>query len=308
MRCVLQALLADRARYLNTALFIRLTPRVAAVVLVTVLFLDAVTPRWAAVLAAVGTMAVVSYVVIGVGPRTLGRQQSDRVALAAAEPVALVTRVLGPLSSLLILIGNALTPGRGFRQGPFASEAELREMVDMAEASMLIEADERRIVRSVFELGDTLTREVMVPRTDMIFIEHDKTLRQCLSLALRSGFGRRPGDRGRHRRRRRGGLPQGRRPPRLRQPQRRDDRADRFGDANAYLRAGLQAGRRPAARDAGGANPRRCRHRRVRRDGRAGDDRGRAGRDRRRDRRRVRQHRHRGGEAVGRHRCGSAAG
>jgi CBS domain containing-hemolysin-like protein len=188
----LQALLADRARYLNTALFIRLTTEIAAAVLVTVLFLDALSPRWAAVLASVATMAVVSYVVIGVGPRTLGRQQADRVALAAAGPVTLVTRVLGPLSSLLILIGNALTPGRGFRQGPFASEAELREMVDMAEASMLIEADERQMIHSVFELGDTLTREVMVPRTDMIFIEHDKTLRQCLSLALRSGFSRIP--------------------------------------------------------------------------------------------------------------------
>jgi CBS domain containing-hemolysin-like protein len=188
----LQALLDDRARYLNTALFIRLTTEIAAVVLVTVLYLDALTPRWVALLASVATMAVVSYVVIGVGPRTVGRQQADRVALAAAGPLTFVTRVLGPLSSLLILIGNALTPGRGFRQGPFASEAELREMVDMAEASMLIEADERQMIHSVFELGDTLTREVMVPRTDMIFIEHDKTLRQCLSLALRSGFSRIP--------------------------------------------------------------------------------------------------------------------
>jgi CBS domain containing-hemolysin-like protein len=137
-------------------------------------------------------MVVVSYVAVGVAPRTLGRQHADRVALAAAGPLTLVTRVLGPLSSLLIVIGNALTPGRGFRQGPFASEAELRELVDMAEASRLIEDDERQMIHSVFELGDTLAREVMVPRTDMIFIERDKTLRQCLSLALRSGFSRIP--------------------------------------------------------------------------------------------------------------------
>jgi Mg2+/Co2+ transporter CorC len=48
------------------------------------------------------------------------------------------------------------------------------------------------MVRSVFELGDTIVREVMVPRTDMVFIEHDKTLGQALSLALRSGFSRIP--------------------------------------------------------------------------------------------------------------------
>jgi CBS domain containing-hemolysin-like protein len=188
----LQQLTADPARYLNTALFLRLVAEIGAVVLVTSLYLDAVQPRWLALLVSVATMVVVSYVAIGVAPRTLGRQHADRVALAAAGPVTLATRVLGPLSSLLILLGNALTPGRGFRQGPFASEAELRELVDMAEASRVIEEDERQMIHSVFELGDTLAREVMVPRTDMIFIEHDKTLRQCLSLALRSGFSRIP--------------------------------------------------------------------------------------------------------------------
>ena len=188
----LEQLVADPARYLNTALFLRLTCEITAVVLVTSLYLDTVDPTWVALAASVATMAVVSYVVIGVGPRTLGRQQADRVALLAAGPLMAFTTVLGPLSSLLILIGNALTPGRGFRQGPFASEAELRELVDMAEASMVIEANERQMIHSVFELGDTLAREVMVPRTDMIFIEREKTLRQCLSLALRSGFSRIP--------------------------------------------------------------------------------------------------------------------
>lgn len=188
----LAQLVSDPARYLNTALFLRLLFEISAVVLVTTLYLDVIESTVWAVVASIATMAVVSYVVIGVGPRTLGRQQADRVALAAAGPLMLATTVLGPLSALLILIGNALTPGRGFRQGPFASEAELRELVDMAEASMVIEADEREMIHSVFELGDTLAREVMVPRTDMIVIERDKTLRQCLSLALRSGFSRIP--------------------------------------------------------------------------------------------------------------------
>jgi CBS domain containing-hemolysin-like protein len=188
----LQQLTADPARHLNTALFLRLVAEIGAVVVVAGLYLAAVQPRWAAMVAAVATMVVVSYVAVGVAPRTLGRQHADRVALVAAGPLIVATRVLGPLSSLLILIGNALTPGRGFRQGPFATEAELRELVDMAEASRVIEEDERQMIHSVFELGDTITREVMVPRTDMIFIERTKTLRQCLSLALRSGFSRIP--------------------------------------------------------------------------------------------------------------------
>jgi CBS domain containing-hemolysin-like protein len=108
-------------------------------------------------------------------------------------PLALaLTRLVGPVPRVLILVGNALTPGRGFREGPFSSEAELRELVDLAEERQVIESGEREMIHSVFELGDTLVREVMVPRTDMVWIERTKTVRQALSLALRSGFSRIP--------------------------------------------------------------------------------------------------------------------
>ena len=100
--------------------------------------------------------------------------------------------ILGPLPRLLIALGNAVTPGQGFRDGPFTSEAELRDMVDLAEASKVIQSDERQMIHSVFELGNTIVREVMVPRTDIVFIERGKTLRQAMSLALRSGFSRLP--------------------------------------------------------------------------------------------------------------------
>ena len=127
------------------------------------------------------------------GPRTLGRQHAERVALGLAAPlVARSPPCPVRLPRLLILLGNALTPGRGFREGPFATEAELRELVDLAEQSALIESGERPMIHSVFELGDTIVREVMVPRTDMVVIERYKTLRQATSLALRIGFSRIP--------------------------------------------------------------------------------------------------------------------
>ena len=125
-------------------------------------------------------------------PRTLGRQHAQRVALASAPVIEFLTRAVGVVPRVLILLGNAITPGKGFSEGPFASEAELRELVDLAEASQVIESDERQMIHSVFELGDTLVREVMVPRTDVVFIERYKTLRQAMSLALRSGFSRIP--------------------------------------------------------------------------------------------------------------------
>ena len=182
----------DPPRYLNSLLLLRVAAETASIVLVALVVANNVRGMWQQVLVAVGVMVVVSYVLIGVAPRTLGRQHSELIALSAAGLVIALTRVLGPIPKLLILIGNALTPGKGFSEGPFASEAELREMVDLAEESMLIESDERKMIHSVFELGDTIVREVMVPRPDMVFIERHKTLRQTMSLALRSGYSRIP--------------------------------------------------------------------------------------------------------------------
>jgi CBS domain containing-hemolysin-like protein len=186
-------LLEDPARYLNTALLLRLLCEIAAIVLVTREINDAFDGDWfPSVVVTIGVMLVISFVVIGVAPRTLGRQHNEVVALWSAAPLAFVTTVLGPLPRLLILVGNALTPGKGFREGPFNTETELRELVDMAEASALIESDERRMIHSVFELGDTTVREVMVPRNDVVFVERHKNLRQTMSLFLRSGFSRVP--------------------------------------------------------------------------------------------------------------------
>ncbi|MFL6179962.1 MAG: hemolysin family protein [Actinomycetes bacterium] len=188
----LRAVLGDPARYVNVALFLRAVARITSVVLVTVVAVDTFGARWEAVLVAVSVMVVIDYVVVGVAPRTLGRQHAARIALVTAPFVYRLATVLAPLTKALILLGNALTPGKGFRDGPFASEAELRDLVDLAEERSLIEDQERQMIHSVFELGETLSREVMVPRTDMVFIERHKTLRQALSLGLRSGFSRIP--------------------------------------------------------------------------------------------------------------------
>ena len=183
----------NRSRYVNVLLLLQLLASTTATVIVAVVCVNAIPANTAlAVLVATLAMLVVGYVVLGVSPRTLGRQHSGRIALRAAGVAKAAALLLGPLASLLILIGNAVTPGRGYRQGPFATAAELRELVDQAEADRVIEDDERQMIHSVFELGDTIARELMVPRTEMVFIERDKTLRQAMSLGLRSGFSRIP--------------------------------------------------------------------------------------------------------------------
>ncbi|WP_431950026.1 hemolysin family protein [Actinacidiphila sp. bgisy167] len=188
----LLAVSSDPTRYLNVALLVRVACETAAAVLVAVVCVRHFERTWQAVLVAVAVMIVVSYVAVGVSPRTIGRQHPLNTATAAAYVLLPLARVMGPVPALLILLGNALTPGKGFRQGPFASEAELRALVDLAESESLIEDEERRMVHSVFELGDTLVREVMVPRTELVSIERFKTIRQAMTLALRSGFSRIP--------------------------------------------------------------------------------------------------------------------
>jgi CBS domain containing-hemolysin-like protein len=187
----LARVVTERPRYINLVVLLRIMCEITATVLLVDYLYEHVGLRWGLVITA-AIMVVISFVVIGVGPRTLGRQHAYTIALATALPLQAISVLLTPISRLLVLIGNALTPGRGFRNGPFASEIELREVVDLAQQRGVVADDERRMIQSVFELGDTPAREVMVPRTEMVWIESDKTAGQATSLAVRSGHSRVP--------------------------------------------------------------------------------------------------------------------
>ena len=187
-----QKVLAEPARYLNVVLFVRKAAELTATVLVAESLVDQFDSLVVAMSTAVAVMLVLSFVVVGVGPRTLGKQHAGAWIVPASIVAVVLSKVLGPITTLLIAIGNAITPGKGFKTGPFANEAELRDLVDQAHERGLVEESEHEMIHSVFELGDTLVRELMVPRTEMVWIEGSKNLRQGLSLALRSGFTRIP--------------------------------------------------------------------------------------------------------------------
>jgi CBS domain containing-hemolysin-like protein len=184
-------LLRERPRYINLVVLLRIACEVSATVLLVAYISDDFGMTWGLV-AAAAIMTVINFVVMGVGPRTLGRQNAYSIALFAALPLQFISVLLTPISRLLVLLGNALTPGRGFSNGPFSSEIELREVVDLAQQRGVVADDERRMIQSVFELGDTPAREVMVPRTEMVWIESGKTAGQATSLAVRSGHSRIP--------------------------------------------------------------------------------------------------------------------
>jgi CBS domain containing-hemolysin-like protein len=187
----LAKVMTDRPRYINLVVLLRIICEVSATVLLAAYFYRHLSRDWG-LFAAGATMVVISFVVIGVGPRTLGRQNAYSISLVAALPLQVISILLAPISRLLVVLGNMLTPGRGFRNGPFASEIELREVVDLAQQRGVVAADERRMIQSVFELGDTPAREVMVPRTEMIWIESDEPANHAISLAVRSGHSRIP--------------------------------------------------------------------------------------------------------------------
>ncbi len=187
----LSAVIAERPRYVSLVVLLRIVCETTATVLLVAYLSAHMSLGWALVVAA-AIMVVTSFVLIGVGPRTVGRQNAYSISLMSAAVLQAISVLLMPISRLLILIGNALTPGRGFRNGPFASEIELREVVELAGQRGVVADEERRMIQSVFELGDTVAREVMVPRTEMVWIEHDKHAGQATSLAVRSGHSRIP--------------------------------------------------------------------------------------------------------------------
>jgi CBS domain containing-hemolysin-like protein len=199
----LQAVAKDLPRYMSVLLLLRAILECLVAVLVTAAFVHWLSDDWRAVLAAAGVVILMHYALTGVRPQ-LGRvgPRTERTAGRAARFLYPLTLALGPLPRLLVAVGNTLPPRRrpmpadggepGDESGGPVARSELRGLVDYLERRTGIEPGEREMVRSVFELGDTIAREVMVPRTDMVFIESDKTVEQALSLHLRSGFSRIP--------------------------------------------------------------------------------------------------------------------
>jgi CBS domain containing-hemolysin-like protein len=189
----LLSLVEQTARSLNLILLLVLVVQFTATSLFTSVMERLVGGGLGVALAAV-IMTLVTFIFAEVAPKTYAVQQTDRAALTVAPVVYWLTRlpVLGPLTRLLIGIGNVIAPGKGLKAGPFVSEDELRALVDEAEREEVIEEEEREMIHSVFEFGDTIVREVMVPRPDMVVVSKSHSLEQVLEVILRTGFSRIP--------------------------------------------------------------------------------------------------------------------
>jgi CBS domain containing-hemolysin-like protein len=137
---------------------------------------------------------VVVFTLFEVVPKTYALQHSERAALRLSPLLGFVTRFwpLRVLTRGFIGLANVVLPGKGLRHGPFVTEEEILTMADVAAQESAIESEERELIHSIFEFGDTVVREVMLPRTDMVSIEADATVDEAIEAAIGAGKSRIP--------------------------------------------------------------------------------------------------------------------
>jgi putative hemolysin len=137
-------------------------------------------------------MTLLLFVFAEVTPKTFAIMRTDAVALFIAPPIGFLGRVLGPIANALLKLANVLMPGKGLKQGPYITEQELRASAEVASSEGEIEEEEKELIHSIFEFGDTIAREVMVPRPDIVAIEDVASLHDVQALMLEHGYSRIP--------------------------------------------------------------------------------------------------------------------
>ncbi|MBX3100046.1 MAG: HlyC/CorC family transporter [Salinibacterium sp.] len=187
----LLAISRDPGAHVNALNFMRIVAETTAAVLVTLALSTVFVDWWWALLASALIMTAVSFVVVGSSPRSVGTVHA-RPVMRFAAPLVRATRViLGPIADALVALGNRVTPGRP-PSATFSSEEQLLSMVDEATELEVLEEVDRELIHSIFEFSDTVVREVMIPRTDMVTIDADATMGTSMGLFLSKGFSRMP--------------------------------------------------------------------------------------------------------------------
>jgi CBS domain containing-hemolysin-like protein len=179
-------------RTLNPILFLLLLCNTVAATLVGVV----ASRVFGAIGVAVATAfeVVVIFVFAEAMPKTWAVQHSERAALLAAPLVTAITRFppIRWITSGLIALSNFFLPGKGIRQGPYVSEQELLALADEAAHENVIEREERTLIHSIIDFGDTVVREVMVPRPDMVVVESTAKVSDVIEIAIAAGYSRIP--------------------------------------------------------------------------------------------------------------------
>jgi putative hemolysin len=181
---------SDPPRYLNAVYLAVMFVQNGSAILVAILAEREFGSTWVTLASFVFTLLY--FVFVEAMAKTFAVLHTDRVALALSPLVWFLGRALEIPTRFLIGLANVLLPGKGLKQGPFVSEEEIRSMVEVGSEEGSIDEGEKELIHSIFEFGDTIVREVMVPRPDIVAVEDDKTLRDVQALVLSYGFSRIP--------------------------------------------------------------------------------------------------------------------
>ena len=187
----LNAIAADPGAHLNAVSFVRIIAETTAAVLVTLAFESIFDQWWISLLLAAAIMTGVSFVLVGTSPRSVGRAHAKGILRFTAPLVHALRVLLGPIARGLVALGNRVTPSRA-RSAAVASEEQLLSIVDEATELDVLEEDDRELIHSIFEFNQTVVREVMIPRTDMVTIDATASIASAMSLFLSKGVSRVP--------------------------------------------------------------------------------------------------------------------
>ena len=180
----------EPARYLNSVYLSVMFAQNGSAILVAIIAEQSFDSNIWITLISIG-FTIGYFLLVEAMAKTYGILHSDRVALTLSPLVVFLSRILSLPTRGLIGLANLLLPGKGLRQGPFVEE-EIRTMADVGHEEGAIEEDEKEMIHSIFEFGDTVVREVMVPRPDMVGVEISSDLREVLDEMLQQGFSRMP--------------------------------------------------------------------------------------------------------------------
>jgi len=148
----------------------------------------------AGVAVGVALNVILFFVLAEAVPKTYALLNPIKGATITARPIEFVVRFwpLRIASGLLIRLTNIIVKGKGLAQGPFIGEQEFLGIVEAAAHDSVIEHEERELIESVIEFGDTMVREIMVPRHDVVYLDDDLTVTAALDKAVVEGFSRLP--------------------------------------------------------------------------------------------------------------------
>ncbi|MDQ1404266.1 MAG: magnesium and cobalt exporter, family [Actinomycetota bacterium] len=179
-------------RFLNPVLFLLLVCHLVAATLVGVVAEHVFGPLGVA--AATAFEVIVIFVVAEAVPKTYAVQHPERAALFSARLVAPIAAFppVRFLARALIGLANVIIPGKGLKEGPYVSEQEILAMADVAVEEEVLEREERALIHSIIEFGDTVVREVMIPRTDMVAVEGKDRVADVIEVAMAAGYSRIP--------------------------------------------------------------------------------------------------------------------